>query len=105
MPNTQSPRRLLPLILTITGMGVLAFSVILPALPDLADELGVSRGQIGLVQGAVALPGIFLAALIGYLADRHGRRQVIRLSLLIFGGALVVIALHVYMRTRKQKTN
>lgn len=87
MPNTQSPRRLLPLILTITGMGVLAFSVILPALPDLADELGVSRGQIGLVQGAVALPGIFLAALIGYLADRHGRRQVIRLSLLIFGTA------------------
>lgn len=28
-----------------------------------------------------------------------------RLSLLIFGGALLVIAFHVYMRTRKQKTN
>ena len=68
-------------------MGVLAFSIISPALPDLAAELGVSRGAIGLVQGAVALPGIFLATLIGYLADRFGRRRVIRVSLLVFGVA------------------
>lgn len=80
-----TPRRLLPLIVTITGMGVLAFAIIAPALPDLADELGVSRGAIGLVQGAVAIPGIFLAAYIGYLADRFGRRRVIRISLVIFG--------------------
>ncbi len=80
-----NPRRLLPLIVTVTGMGVLAFAIIAPALPDLADELGVSRGSIGLVQGAVAIPGIFLAAYIGYLADRFGRRRVIRASLLVFG--------------------
>jgi len=85
--TTASPRRMLPLILTITGMGVLAFSIIVPALPDLAEELGVSRGSIGLVQGAVAIPGIFLAVYIGYLADRLGRREVIRISLLIFGTA------------------
>jgi len=71
----------------ITGMGVLALSVIVPALPDLADELGVSRGAIGLVQGAVAVPGIVLAPYIGYLADRYGRRQVIRGSLIIMGVA------------------
>jgi MFS transporter, ACDE family, multidrug resistance protein len=78
-------RRLLPLIVTITGMGVLGFAIIAPALPDLADELGVSRGAIGLVQGAIAVPGIFLAGYIGYLADRVGRRRVIRTSLIIFG--------------------
>jgi MFS family permease len=83
----EHPRRLLPLILTITSMGVLAFAVVTPALPDLAAELGVSDGAIGLVQGAVALPGIFLAAYIGYLADKYGRRRVIRVSLLIFGVA------------------
>jgi MFS family permease len=79
------PRRLLPLIVTITGLGVLAFAIIGPALPDLARELGVSRGAIGLVQGAVAVPGIFLAGYIGYQADRIGRRRVIRTSLLVFG--------------------
>ena len=86
-PSVTDPRRLLPLIVTVTGMGVLAFAVITPALPDLADELGVSRGAIGLVQGAVAIPGIFLAAYIGYLADKLGRRRVVRISLLIFGFA------------------
>lgn len=86
MAQTEpDPRRLLPLIVTVTGMGVLAFAIIAPVLPDLADELGVSRGSIGLVQGAVAIPGIFLAAYIGYLADRFGRRRVIRVSLIIFG--------------------
>ncbi len=86
MPQTElDPRRLLPLIVTVTGMGVLAFAIIAPVLPDLAEELGVSRGSIGLVQGAVAIPGIFLAAYIGYLADRFGRRRVIRVSLIIFG--------------------
>ena len=83
----EQPRRLLPLILNITSMGVLAFAIITPALPDLAEELGVSRGAIGIVQGAVAVPGIFLAAYIGYLADRLGRRRVIRVSLVIFGVA------------------
>jgi MFS family permease len=78
-------RRLLPLVIGITGFGVLTFSLITPALPDLADALGVSRGVIGMVQGAVAIPGIFLAMGIGYLADRRGRRFVGVASLLIFG--------------------
>ena len=71
----------------ITGMGILAFSILSPALPDLADSLGVSDSAIGVVQGAVAIPGIFLAPYIGYLSDRHGRRRVVRISLLMFATA------------------
>ncbi len=78
-------KRLLPLILAISGAGVLTFSLISPALPDLAAELGVSRGVIGMVQGAVAIPGIFIAIFVGYLADLRGRRFVAIFSLLIFG--------------------
>ncbi len=78
---------MLPLIVAISGMGVLTFSLISPTLPDLADALGVSRGVIGFVQGAVAIPGIFLALFIGYLADLKGRRFVGVASLLIFGTA------------------
>ncbi len=83
----RSPRRLLAIVVAVTGLGVLTFAVITPALPDLADELGVSRGAIGLVQGAVAIPGIFLAVLIGYVADRRGRRLVAVASLAVFGVA------------------
>ena len=84
MPQSQ-PRRLLPLIVAITATGVLTFTLITPTLPDLADALGVSRGAIGLVQGAAAVPGVFLAMYIGYLADLKGRRFVAVWSLLLFG--------------------
>ena len=75
------------MIVAVTGMGVLTFSLIAPALPDLADALEVSRGRIGLIQSAVAIPGIALALFIGYLYDRKGRRFVAAMSLLIFGAA------------------
>jgi ACDE family multidrug resistance protein len=80
----------LPVVVAVTGMGVLTFSLIAPALPDLADALDVSRATIGLVQSAVAVPGIVLALFIGYLYDRRGRRFVAALSLLIFGAAGLV---------------
>ena len=82
-----NPRRLLPVIVAISGMGVLTFSLITPALPDLATDLGVSRGSIGLVQGAVAIPGVFLAIVIGYVADVRGRRFMALAALAIFGVA------------------
>ena len=87
MTSAAAPdsKRLLPLILAISGAGVLNFSLISPALPDLAEELDVSRGVIGMVQGAVAIPGIFIAIFVGYLADLRGRRFVAILSLLLFG--------------------
>lgn len=85
MTSTTDPKRLLPLILAISGAGVLTFSLISPTLPDLAVELGVSRGVIGMVQGAVAIPGIFLAVFIGYIADLKGRRFVAIASLLAYG--------------------
>lgn len=86
MPASD-PRRVLPVVVAISGLGVLTFSLIAPTLPDLAAELGVSRAVIGMVQGAVAIPGIFLAFVIGYIADLKGRRFVAVITLLIFGAA------------------
>lgn len=65
-------------------MGTLGFSITAPLLPDLADALGVSRGSIGWVQAAVSVPGVLLSAMIGYTADRLGRRRVVLFSLVLF---------------------
>jgi MFS family permease len=86
-PSPENPRSYLPLIVAITSLGVLTFSLITPALPDIADELEVSRATIGWIQGAVAIPGIFLAVFIGYVYDRAGRRAVAMTSLIVFGVA------------------
>lgn len=65
-------------------MGTLGFAVTSPILPDLATEFGVSRGSIGLVQAAVSVPGVLFSALIGYFADRLGRRRVVLTALVLF---------------------
>jgi predicted MFS family arabinose efflux permease len=70
--------------IAVGALGTLGFSVTAPLLPDLADALGVSRASIGIVQAAISVPGVLLSILIGYLADRFGRRRVILTSLLIF---------------------
>lgn len=66
------------------SMGTLGFSITSPLLPDLADALAVDAGGIGLVQAAVSVPGVLLSALIGYFADRVGRRRVVLISLILF---------------------
>jgi len=66
------------------ALGTLGFSVTAPLLPDLAVAVGVSRASIGVIQAAVSLPGVLLSILIGYFADRFGRRKVVLVSLVLF---------------------
>lgn len=66
------------------SMGTLGFSITSPLLPDLAEALSVDAGAIGVVQAAVSVPGVLLSLLIGYFADRVGRRRVVLVSLLLF---------------------
>jgi MFS family permease len=83
--GTASSRyEILAIAIAVGSMGTLGFSITAPLLPDLADAFGVSRGAIGLVQAAVSVPGVLFSAIIGYLADRLGRRRVVLVSLLIF---------------------
>lgn len=74
----------LAIAIAVGAMGTLGFAVTSPILPDLATEFGVSRGSIGLVQAAVSVPGVLFSALIGYLADRLGRRRVVLTALVVF---------------------
>jgi ACDE family multidrug resistance protein len=77
----------LAIAISTGAMGTLGFSITSPLLPDLADALGVDRAAIGLVQAAVSVPGVLLSALIGYFADRLGRRRVVLFSLILFATA------------------
>lgn len=81
---SKRPGEQLFLAISVGALGTLGFSVTAPLLPDLAEALDVSRGSIGLVQAAVSVSSLFLSMMIGYLADRLGRRRVVLVSLLIF---------------------
>jgi MFS transporter, ACDE family, multidrug resistance protein len=92
----EAPRRqpTLWLIGSITVTGILANTLIYPAIPDILDDLGVDDGAAGVLVAAASLPGIVVAPLIGVLADRYGRKQILVPCLVVFGlfGALAAFS-------------
>lgn len=92
--DTGPRRPPLALVFAITVTGILANTLVFPAVPDILDDLGTSDGAAGLLVAAAAVPGILMAPLIGILADRHGRRPVLVPCLVAFGvfGALAALA-------------
>lgn len=74
--------------IVLTGL-----QAVLPALPIMQQELGLTDSQVGLVTSAYLLPGVLLAIPAGILADRLGRRIVLSGSLFAFAiGAVVILS-------------
>jgi ACDE family multidrug resistance protein len=73
------------LILAVTGTGIMGNTLIAPAIPDILDEFGVGDAGAGLLIAATSFPGIFMAPVMGVLADRLGRRRVLVPCLATFG--------------------
>jgi len=77
----------LALVVSITLTGIMGNVLIVPVLPDIAADLGVAPSRQGLLLAVATAPGILLAPLIGFLADRFGRRAVVVPCLVLFGVA------------------
>jgi ACDE family multidrug resistance protein len=73
------------LIFSITVTGILANTLVGPAIPDILDAFDQPDSRAGLFVSAGTLPGIVMAPVIGVLADRHGRRAVLVPCLAAFG--------------------
>lgn len=76
----------------ISSVGTFGGNAVSPALPSLAETLGVSDAAIGLVMSAFTLPQIGLILVVGLLADTYGRRVVLLPSVFLFGIAGLAIA-------------
>lgn len=81
-------------IFAITVTGITTNTLITPSLPEIVTGVGAARAQAGLLLGASSLPGIVLAPVIGVLADRFGRREILIPCLVAFAvaGGLVLVA-------------
>jgi MFS family permease len=77
----------LQVIYASSVMMIMGTGVIYPVLPVIAQSLEVPRSQIGLILTVFTLPSIFLAPLIGMLADLKGRKVVLSSCLLLYGVA------------------
>jgi MFS transporter, ACDE family, multidrug resistance protein len=85
VPAGRATRPALPLIFSITITGILANTLVVPAIPDILDAFDQPDSRAGIFVAAGTLPGIVMAPIIGVLADRHGRRAVLAPCLAAFG--------------------
>ncbi len=72
-------------IFSVTVTGILANTLLSPNIPDILSDLGQSQAMAGRLVASAALPGVFVAPLIGIAADRIGRRRVLLPCLVLFG--------------------
>ncbi|MDZ7679333.1 MAG: MFS transporter [Acidimicrobiales bacterium] len=82
------------LIGSITVTGILANTLLYPAIPNILEDFGLDDGSAGVLVASASVPGIAIAPLVGVLADRYGRRRVLVPCLVAFGcfGALGAFA-------------
>lgn len=73
------------MLFAVTLVGILSNTTITANIPDILDDLGRGSGSAGPLVSAGALPGVFLAPVIGILADRFGRKPVLLPCLVAFG--------------------
>jgi ACDE family multidrug resistance protein len=66
---------------------VLGNSMLVPILPTLKRELGISQFQTSLVISLFSFSAALIIPIAGYLSDRFTRKAVIIPSLIIYGGA------------------
>ncbi|MCB0734160.1 MAG: MFS transporter [Bacteroidetes bacterium] len=73
-------------------LDLLGFGLIIPILPTLAQDLGASESQIGLIAAIYALMNFAFSPFWGTLSDRYGRRPIILTSILITATAYLIFA-------------
>lgn len=78
-------RKNLTVIFLTTLMAVLGVASITPAFPTIIQHFGITPPQVALLITVFTVPGVFLAPVVGMLADRLGRKVILLPSLLLFG--------------------
>jgi len=84
-------KRLL-IIFFVVLVDMLSFSIVLPLLPYLADSLGATPFQIGLLSAMYPLFQFVGAPILGRLSDRYGRKPVLIVSILGTVAGFIVLA-------------
>ncbi|WP_123041212.1 MFS transporter [Cohnella candidum] len=72
---------------TVPIVMVLGNSMLVPILPTMQRELGISKFQSSLVISLFSVAAAIVIPFAGYLSDRFSRKAVIIPSLIIYGGA------------------
>ena len=77
----------LPIIFSITLLGVMGVAILSPAFPNIMTRFGLTNTHVGLLITYFTVPSVLVTPLLGVAADRFGRKKILASSLLLFGVA------------------
>jgi MFS transporter, DHA1 family, multidrug resistance protein len=69
--------RFLPLLFTIMFLVMSGFGIIIPVLPFLAEDVGATPTQLGLLMAIYSLMQLLFAPFWGQMSDRYGRKPIL----------------------------
>ena len=84
---SENPRltgKIIVLLAGLSAIGTLSTNIILPAFPEIAEQLGVSARELGLTLSSFFITFALAQLVVGPLADRYGRKKLILVGLSIF---------------------
>ena len=87
--DRRTPPHIATLVI-MTGAGALTMNILLPSLPGIAREFGVSYSYAQLLISAYLGATAFMQLIIGPLSDRFGRRPVLLVAMAIFIAATIL---------------
>src|SRR3954466_4225387 len=91
--NLRSSRATAVVIVTLaTFADLVAYSVCVPVLPDLARRLGASPAEIGLMFGSFGVTLLLVSVPMGAVSDRTGRRLPPVVGMIALAGSTLLFA-------------
>ncbi|MEJ4043695.1 multidrug effflux MFS transporter [Erwinia sp. SLM-02] len=92
----DSPRltgKIIALLAGLSAIGILSTNIILPAFPQIGEQLGVSSRELGLTLSSFFITFALVQLVVGPLADCYGRKKLVLGGLSIFIVGTVVAGL------------
>lgn len=86
-PACENPRltgKIIALLAGLSAISTLSTNIILPAFPDIGEQLGVSARELGLTLSSFFITFALAQLVVGPLADSYGRKKLILVGLSIF---------------------
>ncbi|MFP9444493.1 multidrug effflux MFS transporter [Pectobacterium brasiliense] len=83
----ESPRltgKIVALLAGLSAISILSTNIILPAFPDIGEQLGASPRELGLTLSSFFITFALAQLVIGPLSDRYGRKTLVLGGLSIF---------------------
>lgn len=88
-------KKMITFIMVIQFLIYFGFSMIIPVIPQLVTDLGVSTTHMGWLLAVYSLASFLTAPFFGRLIDRFGRRPVLLYGLLIFALSFLMFGIFI----------